>query len=224
MGTLLRVGEQEVSTYRNMVVNPVPFQASQITASYYSGNPNPGATVSYLLDQSDGPTTSAYGQYLEDYARITVPVTGTGTDEDPYTVYQLPVLTRRRVDITAADFVDRPRLNVLHYYRAPAAAKVRLTCFWYSATNIQVYASTASTYTVDSDGWHWLAANFSAPAQSILNQVAYVYIGMELSSGLTPSKNYYDVTGFRATPTANSGFADFQGNYWDGSTDFPSGT
>ena len=220
MSTLLKVGEQSISTYRNLVQYPVPYASGQITSSYYSGNPNPNATVSYLLNQLDGPTTRTYYQYLEDYARITVPLWGAGTDSDPYYFYPHPVLTRCRVYTTAADFVNRPYLNVVQLVRAYAGVNVRMTSFWYDSLGVSLWSRTGPVHTLGSSEWFTQSTNFTAPPQSILDQLAYVNVGVEIISGMGVSQNYYDVTGFRATPVAQNNFSDFRGTYWDGSTTF----
>lgn len=224
MGTVLKVGELETSTYRNLVTNPVPFAAGHITASWYSGNPNPNAVVSYLLNQLDGATTQGYNQYLEDYARITVPLLGTGTEADPYTFYAYPLLTRRRVNITAADFTDFPYLNLFHLVRAYSGVQVRGTVFWYNAANTQIWSSVGTTSTLTSSDWQRVGLSVSKPPQSVLNTASYFYFGVEIVTGMNASQNYYDVTGFRASPAKQSNFTDWRGTYWDGSTVFTQGT
>lgn len=220
MGTLLKVGDQTVTTYRNMVQNPVPYSSGQIVYSWYTSNPNPNSVVSYLLDQVDGPTTTVYNQYLEDYARITTPLLGAGTEVDPYYFYPYPVLVRSRLNVTAADFVGRPYLNTFHYFRAYAGVQVRMTSFWFNASNTLLWARQSTPLMADSSNWRWIATNFSVPPQSILNNLSYVVFGIEVMSGMSAGQNYFDVTGFRASPVVESNFTDVRGTYWDGSTVF----
>ncbi len=220
MGTVLKIGEQAVSTYKNMAQYPVPYSSGQVTASYYTPNPNPGTTISYLLDQLDGPTTRSYNQYLEDYARFTVPLLGAGTEADPYYFYQYPVLARTLVNMTAADFVTKPILNVHFLLRIPAGVQIRTTVFWYNAANAQVWTSLTAPSVTTSADWLRVAALFPAPPNSVLSTVTYARVGVEVMSGMTAAQNYWDMTGFRATPVYQSDFNDFRGNYWDGSTTF----
>lgn len=221
MGTLLKVGEQDIQSYQNRVQYPVPYASGQMTASYYASNPNPGTSVSYLLDQLDGVTTRTYNQYLEDYARYTVPLLGTGTEVDPYYFYPYPVLVRARVSVTAADFVLSPYLNGFQYLRAYAGVKYRLNAFWYNASNTNIYQQRGGVFTLEDSNWRSIAGNYPAPPQSILNQVAYVYLGVEIDgTTMSATQNWFDITGSRATPIRVNNFDDFRGLYWDGSTVF----
>lgn len=220
MGTILKVGEVVVSTYQNKVVNPVPYTTGHVSASYYTPNPNPGTVVSYLLNQLDGATTRVYNQYLEDYARLTVPLLGTGTDIDPYYFYPFPVLARVQIPMVAADFVDKPYVNVLQYFRLPTGVQHRLTVRWYNVSSTLLYTQTGATHTTEDGAWRYLAVNYPAPPQTILNQVTYIYLTLEVMAGMPVTQNYFDVTGFRATPVAANNLDDVRGVYWDGSTTF----
>lgn len=221
MGTLLKVGEQEIATYKNAVQYPVPYAAGQVSYSWYSGTPNPNTSISFLLNQLDGATTRGYNQYLEDYARYTTPLLGTGTEEDPYYFYPHSIMVRSRATITAADFETKPHLNIHHLIRAYVGVQVRLTTFWYNASNVSLWSSFTSPSVINDSGWFRMAGLMTPPPQSILDQVTYAYIGMEVMSGMNASQNWFDVTGFRATPVEQADFDDFRGNYWDGSTVFP---
>lgn len=222
MAGVLKVGEPQVSIYRNMVTNPVPFASGQITYNWYTPNPDPAATISYLLDQVDGATTNVYGQYLEDYARITVPLVGAGTEADPYRFYPYPVLGRRRANFTAADFVGKPFLNTVYYYRIPQGTMTRAFAFWYSSANLLLHQSVSAYTESASSSWRQRATAFPVPPQSVLNNVAYVLFGIDVDGAtMTPAQNFWDMTGFRASAMAEGNVQDIRGVYWDGSTVFP---
>jgi hypothetical protein len=225
MAGVIKIGEPEIETYRNLVTQPVPYGSGQVTASWYTPNPNPNAVVSYLLDQLDGPTTG-YGQYLEDYARITVPLLtgGSGTEEDPFYeyFYPHPVLQRRRVNITAADFEGYPYINTRLYFRLPVGVTIRSLLFWYNSSNSSLLQQYGPEQVTSSADWRSYGVRYTTPSQNVLNNAAYVQFGIEIRAGMTAAQNWWDTTGFRLTPVRETDFNDFRGEYWDGSTDFPS--
>jgi hypothetical protein len=224
MAGVIKIGEPQIETYRNMVTQPVPFATGHVTSSYYTPNPNPGTVITFQLDQLDGPTTG-FGQYLEDYARFTVPLLtgGSGTEEDPYYeyFYPYPVLGRRRVNVTPADFVGFSHINTRWIVRLPTGVTYRSYLFWYNSSNSTLHQQVGGETTTAYSGWHERGTAFPVPPQNIVANASYVMFGIDIRSGMVPQQNYWDMTGFRFTPVARSTFEGYLGEYWDGSTVFP---
>lgn len=220
MGTLLKVGEQVITTHKNLARYPVPYSGTNIGYNWYVPNPDPLAVVTYMLDQLDGPTSRGYGQYLEDYARVTVPVTGTGeSEEDPLMIYPYPFNARQQVLLTASAFQDNPFLNLFIMGRIDSGATARISVYWYDAGGTVLWNNFGDYFSVPDTEWHYWNMTTAVPPQEALDQVASIRFGLEVSN-LSPSKNFFDLTGLRVTPVKQMDLDDFRGAYWDGSTAF----